>query len=64
LGYVTLCYASPWGLGVSLTTPHRKNQLVTKCYSGARNWASPCEHGNEPSGSILASQEDSAPYSQ
>jgi hypothetical protein len=28
-----------WGLGEGLTTTHRKrNQLVTKCHTGARNW--------------------------
>jgi hypothetical protein len=25
-----------WELGVGLTTPHRKNKLVTKCYKGPR----------------------------
>jgi len=27
-----------WGLGEGLTTPHRKNQFVTKCYTGPQNW--------------------------
>jgi len=27
-----------WGLGDGLTTPHRKYQFVTKCYTGTRNW--------------------------
>jgi hypothetical protein len=28
-----------WGLGEGLTTPRRrKKQLVTKCYTGPRNW--------------------------
>jgi hypothetical protein len=40
-----------WGLGEGLTTPDRKNQLVTKCYRGPHVVGS-CERGNEPSGSI------------
>jgi hypothetical protein len=44
-------------LSVELTTPHRKNKLVTKCHKGPRTWTdspvdSSCEQGNEPSGSI------------
>jgi hypothetical protein len=27
-----------WGLGEGLTTPHRQNQLVTKCHKGPRIW--------------------------
>jgi len=27
-----------WGLCEGLTTPHHKNQLVTKCYIGPQNW--------------------------
>jgi hypothetical protein len=42
--------------GRGITTPHRKkkkkNYFVTKCYTGVRNLAGCCEHGNEPSGSI------------
>jgi hypothetical protein len=45
-----VCGPSHWGLGGELTTPHCKNQHVTKCYTGPR--AGSCEHGNEPSGSI------------
>jgi hypothetical protein len=30
---------------------NKKNQFVTKCYTGPRI-ADSCEHGNEPSGSI------------
>jgi len=47
-----------WGDG--LTIPHReKKKLVTKCYTGPRNWTDgpvvdPCEHCNEPSGSITS----------
>jgi hypothetical protein len=26
------------GLNVGLTTPHRKNELVTKCHKGPRTW--------------------------
>jgi hypothetical protein len=27
-----------WGLDEGLTDPHRKSQIVTKCYTGPRNW--------------------------
>jgi hypothetical protein len=27
-----------WGLGVGLTTTHRKNIFVTKSYKGPRTW--------------------------
>jgi hypothetical protein len=27
-----------WGLGVGLTTPHLKNELLTKCHKVPRTW--------------------------
>jgi len=45
---VTSCYILTV---LQLTTPHRKNQFVTKCYTVPRI-AGSCEHGNEPSGAI------------
>jgi exonuclease III len=27
-----------WGLGVGLTTPHRKNFVITKCFKAPRTW--------------------------
>jgi hypothetical protein len=37
--YIILYYKSPpaWGLGEGLTTPHRKSQPVTKCYTEPEN---------------------------
>jgi hypothetical protein len=32
-----------WGLGEVLTTPHHKKQLVTKFYTGTRNWTDSLE---------------------
>jgi len=31
-------WSSSFGLGGGLTTPYRKKQLVTKCYTGPRKW--------------------------
>jgi hypothetical protein len=31
-------WSPAWGLGDGLTTPRRKNQLVTKCQTGPRIW--------------------------
>jgi hypothetical protein len=47
----------PCGLGEGITIPQRKNQFVTKCCTGPRNWmeepvVDPSERSNEPSGSI------------
>jgi len=35
-----------WGLGKELTTNHKINEHIKKCYTGP--WACrPCEHGND-----------------
>jgi murein tripeptide amidase MpaA len=46
--FTRLCGPSDWGLGEGLTTPHRKKkQLVTKYYTGSRNYADSLERPSD-----------------
>jgi hypothetical protein len=36
-----------WGLGVGLTTPHRKNKLVTKILKKPRTWTDSLDKQNK-----------------